>query len=197
MRSLLLFSMRGFGTCNNQFEYYGKISFLAALTWTNRHLQYFAISHQKQKQKLLPVSSLFVPICQQLVCSWRFTKFPLNWDYEHRFRVHINLLCLTYASPLHAYSLVMNNKRRRTNRVRPSASPLINIYIRTGWKRANNDPFSPPLGLNDLYSVKVWPKIIKEGLSHSYALYLKEPLKGDYNVGISNSLIVDIKKCTV
>lgn len=43
--------------------------------------------------------------------------------------------------------------------------------------RANNDPFSPPLGcLNDGYSVELLPKIIKEGLNHSYALqaYLKE-----------------------
>lgn len=47
--------------------------------------------------------------------------------------------------------------------------------------RANNDPFSPPLGcLNGGYSVKVLPKIIKEGLIHSHALCLKEPLKGDY-----------------
>lgn len=37
--------------------------------------------------------------------------------------------------------------------------------------RANNDPFSPPLGcLNDGYSVELLPKIIKEGLNHSYAL---------------------------
>lgn len=46
--------------------------------------------------------------------------------------------------------------------------------------RADNDPFSPPLRcLNDGFSVKVLSKIIKEGLNHSHALYLKEPLKED------------------